>query len=157
MLCENLVALARHWQNLNCPTSFWPRLARVRGNIHARATLPSPRLHGAARGLRARSAPRAATGACPTTIRDVLRVQSPPGAPHAARRAHFHPASPPLGCVYRIQVYTGEPQYSVYTGEYSRTPQMLVKIQAWLIGARVYGELPSFTEVASKPSWSTVT
>ena len=62
-----------------------------------------------------------------------------------------------LGCVYRIQVYTGEPQYSVYTGEYSRTPQMLVKIQAWLIGARVYGELPSFTEVASKPSWSTVT
>ena len=62
-----------------------------------------------------------------------------------------------LGCVYMIQVYTGEPQYSVYTGEYSRTPQMLVKIQAWLIGARVYGELPSFTEVASKPSWSTVT
>ena len=62
-----------------------------------------------------------------------------------------------LGCVYRIQVYTGEPQYSVYTGEYRRTPQMLVKIQAWLIGARVYGELPSFTEVASKPSWSTVT
>merc|ERR1712185_137915 len=84
-----------HWQNLNCPTSFWPRLARVRGSRYARATLPSPRLHGAARGLRARSAPRAATGACPTTIRDVLRVQSPPGAPHAARRAHFHPASPP--------------------------------------------------------------
>ena len=43
--------------------------------MYARATLPSPRLHGAARGLRARSAPRAATGACPTTIRDVLRVQ----------------------------------------------------------------------------------
>ena len=62
-----------------------------------------------------------------------------------------------LGCIYRIQVNTGEPQKSVYTGEYRRTPQMLVKIQAWLIGARVYGELPSFTEVASKPSWSTVT
>ena len=90
-----LVALAESQLKILAPLHTWSYSVADNSYIHARATLPSPRLHGAARGLRTRSAPRAATGACPTTIRDVLRVQSPPGAPHAARRAHFHPASPP--------------------------------------------------------------
>ena len=41
------------------------------------ATLPSTRLHGATRGLRARSAVGAEAGAFPTTIGDSVRVQSP--------------------------------------------------------------------------------
>ena len=96
MLGWILVALAESQLKILAPLHTWSYSVADNSYIHARATLPSPRLHGAARGLRTRSAPRAATGACPTTIRDVLRVQSPPGAPHAARRAHFHPASPPL-------------------------------------------------------------
>ena len=96
MLGWILVALAESQLKILAPLHTWSYSVADNSYIHARATLPSPRLHGAARGLRARSAPRAATGACPTTIRDVLRVQSPPGAPHAARRAHFHPANPPL-------------------------------------------------------------
>ena len=83
------MALAGHWQNFTCPTTIWPRTCQDTRQQHARATLPSPRLRGVARGLRARSAPRAATGAFPTTIRDVLRVQSPPGAPRAARRVLY--------------------------------------------------------------------
>ena len=95
MLGWILVALAESQLKILAPLHTWSYSVADNSYIHARATLPSPRLHGATRGLRARSAPRAATGACPTTIRDVLRAQSPPGAPRAARRAHFRPASPP--------------------------------------------------------------
>ena len=95
MLGENLVALAESQLKILALLHTWPYSVADISYIHARATLPSPRLHGAARGLRARSAPRAATGACPTTIRDVLRAHGTPGAPRAARRAHFRPASPP--------------------------------------------------------------
>ena len=105
MLGENLVALAESQLEILAPLHTWSYSVADNSYIHARATLPSPRLHGAARGLRTRSAPRAATGACPTTIRDVLRVQSPPGAPHAARRAHFRPASPPPSRIQRDVIW----------------------------------------------------
>ena len=77
MQSEHLVALAESQLKILAPSRTWPYSVADNSYMYARATLPSPRLHGAARGLRARSAPRAATGACPTTIRDVLRVQSP--------------------------------------------------------------------------------
>ena len=95
MQSEHLVALAESQLKILAPSRTWPYSVADNSYIYARATLPSPRLHGAARGLRARSAPRAATGAFPTTIRDVLRAHRTPGAPRAARRAHFRPASPP--------------------------------------------------------------
>ena len=95
MHSENMVALALRSAPERSPTTTWSYSVADIANIYARATLPCPRLHGVARGLRARSAPRAATGAFPTTIRDVLRAHRTPGAPRAARRAHFRPASPP--------------------------------------------------------------
>ena len=85
MLGWILVALAESQLKILAPSRTWPYSVADNSYMYARATLPSPRLHGAARGLRARSAPRAATGVCPTTIRDVLRVQSPPGAPHGTK------------------------------------------------------------------------
>ena len=64
-------------------------------HLQPTATLPSTRLQGGARGLRARSAVGAEAGAFPTTIGDSVRVHSPQGAPRAPPRAHFHPAAPP--------------------------------------------------------------
>ena len=72
----DLVALAESQLKILAPSRTWPYSVADNSYIHARAKLPSPRLHGAARGLRARSAPRAATGGCPTTIRDVLGAVS---------------------------------------------------------------------------------
>ena len=63
MLGVNLVALAESQLKILAPSRTWSYSVADNSYIHARATLPSPRLHGAARGLRARSAPRAATGA----------------------------------------------------------------------------------------------
>ena len=63
MLGWILVALAESQLKILAPLHTWSYSVADNSYIHARATLPSPRLHGAARGLRARSAPRAATGA----------------------------------------------------------------------------------------------
>ena len=49
-------------------------------HLQPTATLPSTRLQGGARGLRARSAVGAEAGAFPTTIGDSVRVHSPQGA-----------------------------------------------------------------------------
>ena len=70
------MALAESQLKILAPSRTWPYSVADNSYMYARATLPSPRLHGAARGLRARSAPRAPTDACPTTIRDVLRALS---------------------------------------------------------------------------------
>ena len=78
MLGWILVALAESQLKILAPLHTWSYSIADNSYIHARATLPSPRLHGAARGLRARIALRAATGAFPTTIRDVLRAHRTP-------------------------------------------------------------------------------